>query len=238
MPKLTSCPAISLLVCGLIIAPPAAAQSVAMPPVYLPLGAQADAPRGFVAMCEESAFLCQSDPSASVAPNADTANPEILAIDASREASRNALTPDISENPSPDPVSETMALPVLDMKQLRGVTRYVNVHVRQMSDARIYGKGEVWQRSGTGRAASGDCEDLALEKQWELRKLGYPPGSTMLAVVYRRSYGLHAVLVVRTQQGDYVLDNMTNSVKPWSRVKYSWLRIQSPDDPNKWRLPA
>jgi predicted transglutaminase-like cysteine proteinase len=68
----------------------------------------------------------------------------------------------------------------------------------------------------------------------ELRAAGYPASSLMLAVAYQRRIGLHTVLVVRTQMGDYVLDNMSWAVKPWSKVKYSWLSVQSPDDPSRW----
>jgi predicted transglutaminase-like cysteine proteinase len=48
----------------------------------------------------------------------------------------------------------------------------------------------------------------------------------------------HLVLVVRTRSGDLVLDNMTRSVRPWSRVPYRWVRIQTPKNPNYWATIA
>jgi predicted transglutaminase-like cysteine proteinase len=42
------------------------------------------------------------------------------------------------------------------------------------------------------------------------------------------------VAVVRTSGGDLVLDNLTDSIMPWSRKPYKWVRIQTPDNPNYW----
>lgn len=127
-----------------------------------------------------------------------------------------------------------ITLPALDLNQLRSINRRVNAHVRQVSDESAFGEGELWRPSGQGPGAVGDCEDLALQKMVELRAAGYPASSLLLAVAYRRRIGLHTVLVVRTQSGDYVLDNMSWTVKPWAKVKYSWLSVQSPADPSRW----
>ena len=40
--------------------------------------------------------------------------------------------------------------------------------------------------------------------------------------------------IVRTSSGDFVLDNLTPQVKPWSRTPYRWLRVQSPGRGGLW----
>jgi predicted transglutaminase-like cysteine proteinase len=44
----------------------------------------------------------------------------------------------------------------------------------------------------------------------------------------------HLVVVVRTFGGDLVLDNLTQTILPWSRKPYQWVRIQMPKNPNFW----
>ena len=44
----------------------------------------------------------------------------------------------------------------------------------------------------------------------------------------------HAVLVFRTDQGDYVLDNLSNRMLLWWKTGYYFLRMQDPDAPSHW----
>ena len=46
------------------------------------------------------------------------------------------------------------------------------------------------------------------------------------------------MLLVRTDKGDYVLDNLTPLIKPWKSVPYTWIKWQSRNDPNVWVRPA
>ena len=196
----------------------------AISPRFMSFGAEQDAPRGFTAMCAVDSTLCEREERAGAALAFQMSVPDA------------SLSPAVQTD-GPDPTADALAaiaLPPLDIKQWRTVNRHVNAHVRQISDESAYGEGEVWRASGAGPNAVGDCEDLALQKMVELRAAGYPASSLMLAVAYQRRIGLHTVLVVRTQMGDYVLDNMSWAVKPWSKVKYSWLSVQSPDDPSRW----
>lgn len=43
----------------------------------------------------------------------------------------------------------------------------------------------------------------------------------------------HAV-TVRTDHGDFILDNMRNKVMLWSETEYTYLKRQSSDDPGRW----
>ncbi len=58
------------------------------------------------------------------------------------------------------------------------------------------------------------------------------------AVVYSRAAGLHTVLVARTEMEDVVLDGRSPYVTNWSKVPYSWISVQSMNDPMLWYAPA
>lgn len=80
----------------------------------------------------------------------------------------------------------------------------------------------------------GDCEDFALQKQKELIAAGFPPESVLLAYTDSEQNLLgkgidHAVLVVRTDHGDFVLDNDQESsqVLPWTDATSRIVALQS-----------
>lgn len=145
--------------------------------------------------------------------------------------------PSVPDTPTPAPSST--ALPEAELRaMLKQVNHHVNSRVRQRTDAEIYGVGELWRRSGDGRNAVGDCEDLAIEKRAELIAAGFPPDRLAFAVVYSRDAGLHTVLVARTEVEDVVLDGRSPYVTNWSKVPYSWISVQSMNDPMLWYAPA
>lgn len=82
--------------------------------------------------------------------------------------------------------------------------------------------------------ASGDCNDYAVSKRFELLKRGWPARALLLSEVKTASGEGHLILVVRTSMGDFVLDNLTPQIRPWSRAPYRWVRIQTPKNPNYW----
>ena len=52
----------------------------------------------------------------------------------------------------------------------------------------------------------------------------------------RPSSDLHAVLVLRSASGDYVLDNLTDAVRPWAETGYTFLKMQDPAHGERWNL--
>jgi predicted transglutaminase-like cysteine proteinase len=44
----------------------------------------------------------------------------------------------------------------------------------------------------------------------------------------------HAVLLVTTDRGELVLDNLSSWVKPWQDVRYQWIERQAPGQPLTW----
>jgi len=82
----------------------------------------------------------------------------------------------------------------------------VNNAIRPKNDR---GGKDVW----TLDASSGDCEDYVVTKRSRLIKMGLPPAALRIAYAKTRSGEGHAILIVKTSQGDFVLDNRTNAIK-------------------------
>jgi predicted transglutaminase-like cysteine proteinase len=90
--------------------------------------------------------------------------------------------------------------------------------------------GEKWLIN----PSSGDCNDYAVTKRAELLERGWPTRALLLSEVVTAWGEHHLVLVVRTSMGDLVLDNMSQQIRPWTRVPYQWVRMQTPKNPNYW----
>jgi predicted transglutaminase-like cysteine proteinase len=80
----------------------------------------------------------------------------------------------------------------------------------------------------------GDCNDYAVTKRHELLVRGWPSHSLLLAEVVIASGEHHLVLVVRTSEDDFVLDNLANEVRSVSLIEYEWVRAQRMENPRFW----
>jgi predicted transglutaminase-like cysteine proteinase len=85
------------------------------------------------------------------------------------------------------------------------------------------------------RPEFGDCKDYAATKRHELISRGWPSSSALLAEVVISSGEHHLVLVARIGEGDFVLDNLDPEVRSWLEMPYTWVRIQSPENPRFWK---
>lgn len=106
----------------------------------------------------------------------------------------------------------------------------VNRSIFPRTDQELYGVPEYWTYPKT----EGDCEDYALLKQYMLEKLGYPRSALLLTVVRQANGEGHAVLTVRTDRGDYVLDNLEERVLDWKDTNLKFLKRQSERHAGKW----
>lgn len=99
-----------------------------------------------------------------------------------------------------------------DREMLNLVNRTVNGAMTYKSDAAIWGTSDYWATpSEMARKGAGDCEDFAIAKYWALRSLGMPDDKLQLVLLQdTRRQLFHAVLVVHTGSGAYVLDNVSN----------------------------
>lgn len=106
----------------------------------------------------------------------------------------------------------------------------VNARIAPVTDEDQYQRAEFWTYPQT----AGDCEDYALEKRRSLIAGGWNPSTLMIAVVRQQSGAGHAVLMVRTDRGDLVLDNQTGLILVWSETPYQYLKRQSQANPGQW----
>lgn len=111
------------------------------------------------------------------------------------------------------------------------INAHVNTAIEPVTDMDQYGREEVWTYPTSGR---GDCEDYVLLKKKLLVEAGLPESALLVTVVRDRQGDGHAVLTVRTDRGDYVLDNETSDIRLWHQTGYRFVKRQSPADPNLW----
>ena len=115
-------------------------------------------------------------------------------------------------------------------KDLLEVNSYSNRTVQPVTDQDYYGVEEHW----TYPKSYGDCEDYVLLKRYMLLQRGWPASSLLITVVKQPNGDGHAVLTVRTDRADYVLDNLEATVKQWDKTPYRYLKRQSVNHTGKW----
>ena len=116
------------------------------------------------------------------------------------------------------------------LRELDAVNRSANREIAPATDLEIYGQAEYW----TIPSFRGDCEDYALLKRKRLMARGWPASALLMTVVRDEKGEGHAVLMARTLQGDFILDNKTDEVKAWHRTSYEFVMRQSYLNPHLW----
>ncbi len=115
--------------------------------------------------------------------------------------------------------------------ELIAVNSEVNARIRPVTDIELFGVEEYWTYPVDG---AGDCEEYVLEKKRVLLNRGWPASALLITVVKDTNNAGHAVLTVRTDQGDVILDNQIEAVLPWYSAPYRFVKRQSTSHPAKW----
>ena len=140
-----------------------------------------------------------------------------------------------SENPRECAARKTAARDIVLTQQswssLVKVNDWVNRSVKPMTDLEHWGVVERWNYPDDGY---GDCEDYVLMKRRMLMQAGWPRQALLITVVRDKKGDGHAVLTVKTDRGEYILDNQENEIVPWYRTGYRFVKRQSQSDPNTW----
>jgi len=116
-------------------------------------------------------------------------------------------------------------------KDLERVNLWVNTHVKPMTDMEHWGVVERWNYPDDGY---GDCEDYVLLKRRMLIQAGWPREALLITVVRDKRGDGHAILTVKTDKGEYALDNQNDQILLWSDTGYRFVKRQSQADPNVW----
>ena len=108
-----------------------------------------------------------------------------------------------------------------------------NQAIEPRSDQEIYGMEEYWHLPDQA-TSYGDCEDYVLMKRKALMDQGWPASALLATVVLQPDGEGHAVLTVRTDRGDFVLDNLIDEVRRWDKTGYKFLKRVAARHSGRW----
>ncbi len=111
------------------------------------------------------------------------------------------------------------------------VNNWVNQSIKPVTDIEHWGVVERWNLAEDGY---GDCEDYVLVKRRMLIQAGWPREALLVTVVRDKKGDGHAVLTVKTDRGEFALDNQEEQVLPWTQTGYKFVKRQSQSDQNVW----
>jgi predicted transglutaminase-like cysteine proteinase len=124
------------------------------------------------------------------------------------------------------------------------INKRVNDTVTELTDPLHWPVGKIlpgqdvvdlWDLAEDGY---GDCEDHQLLKRHLLAELGIPRRAMRITLVLdiKKDRSGHAVLMIKTDRGDFILDNQTNDVLSWEETtaNYDYVKQEGQDDPKGW----
>ena len=111
------------------------------------------------------------------------------------------------------------------------VNSWANDNIKPITDLEHWGVVERWNYPDDGQ---GDCEDYVLLKRRMLMQAGWPREALLITVVRDKKGDGHAVLTVKTNKGEFILDNQEAEVLAWNKTGYRFVKRQSQSDPNVW----
>ena len=125
----------------------------------------------------------------------------------------------------------SMTLSEARWQELVAINAHYNDTIVPVTDQDYYQVAEFWTYPTEGY---GDCEDFALAKRAALIAAGWPASTLLLTVVREANGNGHAVLTVRTDRGDLILDNQQSRIELWTDTPYTYLKRQSQADAGRW----
>lgn len=241
---------VALVALALILSSPS--QAMAEKAVWLGAGDVIPTPAAFLSFCARNPADCQHGPQIDEATFQARLRERLLdrlGIGSFQDSVPAGLRPDdrfalaSTSQPSRPVLSRDLAPDIynrFDMtpdlwKTVRQINAKVNRTLRARSDLSQFGREDYWFVPKLDGDAYGDCEDYVLLKRRMLIESGFAPESLSIAIAETRRGEVHAVLVLTTDTGDFILDNLRHDIRPWHKVKYNWISRQSATDPLLWR---
>ncbi len=102
----------------------------------------------------------------------------------------------------------------------------INRDIEPVTDMDHWGVVERWDMAEDGK---GDCEEYVNIKRKRLVEAGVPRRALRVVVVIDEENAGHAVLMLRTDKGDFILDNKRNAVLAWHQTGYVYVKRESQD---------
>jgi predicted transglutaminase-like cysteine proteinase len=128
-------------------------------------------------------------------------------------------------------VAREIDLTAANFSKISRINLWVNRNIAPVADSDHWNVIDSWDYPTDGK---GDCEDYALLKRRMLIEEGFPREALLLTVVKEKNGDGHSVLTIRTNRGEFVLDNLADEVKPWTKAPYRFVKRQSQQNPNMW----
>ena len=117
-------------------------------------------------------------------------------------------------------------------KILQSVNTFANAVIEPVSNLEHWGTMlDHWDYPLDGK---GDCKVYALWKRKLLIDRGFPRQALLMTIVRDLEGAGHAILTVRTDRGEFALDNLTDEIRPWDATGYVFVKRQAQDDVNVW----
>ena len=107
--------------------------------------------------------------------------------------------------------------------------KLVNARVNRSIRPRHDSGADIWSIN----VSVGDCEDYVLTKRHALIAAGLPPSALRIGYVKTRAGEGHAILIIKTDSHDLVLDNLVGNIRPLSQTGYRLISA-SGADPLAW----
>lgn len=125
----------------------------------------------------------------------------------------------------------TIGLSEANWRKVVKINADVNREILAITDQEHWGVPELWSYPTDGK---GDCEDYVLEKRRRLAQAGFPLNALLITVVRDLKGDGHAVLTVKTDRGDFVLDNQVAKILSWRETGYRFIKRQSDENAMRW----
>jgi len=117
-------------------------------------------------------------------------------------------------------------------KILNEINAFANRAIEPISNFDHWGTNlDHWDYPVDGR---GDCKIFTLFKRKLLIERGFPRQALLITIVRDHRGEGHAVLTVKTDRGDFVLDNLSEAIRSWNSTGYKFYKRQAQTDPNVW----
>jgi predicted transglutaminase-like cysteine proteinase len=117
-------------------------------------------------------------------------------------------------------------------RMLNKINRLVNRTIIPVSNYDHWGTMlDHWDYPKDGK---GDCKIYALWKRKLLMDAGYPRQALLMTIVRDQNGEGHTILTVKTNRGEFILDNMRQDIRSWDRTGYHFYKRQSQENPNIW----
>lgn len=128
--------------------------------------------------------------------------------------------------------AEVVRLTLQSWNALNQINKEANASIEPISNLEHWGTiADHWDYPTDGK---GDCKIYALQKRRLLIEKGFPRQALLMTIVRDQDDQGHTILTVKTNRGDFILDNMTDEIRPWEASGYRFIKRQSQEDPNIW----